>query len=263
MTPVQLMQQIMITRPAHQATRLSNYIQAAGGTAFLFPTLEVQAAELSSQDKQIIENINRYDIIIFISPNAVEHGLQQLQSISALPQHIQLATIGKGSAHTLNSQLGKQPDICPKENFNSEGLLATDALQNVSNKRILIIRGNGGREHLKQTLQQRGASVDYLTAYRRIKPATDSTNLVQYLQNNQIAVIVITSAESLKNLVELTPEKVTVNLLELPLLLINKRLIDIANKAGFNNKFFIAKDASDEAILEALEENNLLNVLPQ
>ena len=253
----------MITRPAHQAGTLSDYIQAAGGMSFLFPTLEVKAAELSSQDKEKIENINQYDIIIFISPNAVDRGLHHLQSISPLPQHIQLATIGKGSAHALRTQLGKQPDICPKENFNSEGLLATDALQNITDKRILIIRGNGGREYLKQTLQQRGAFVDYLTVYQRIKPATDSTNLVQYLQNNQIAVIVITSAESLKNLVELTPEKVTLKLLDLPLLLINKRLIDVANKAGFNNKLFVSAGASDKAIFETLKENNLLNVLPQ
>jgi len=263
MIPRQLMQQIMLTRPAQQAGTLSAYIQAAGGTVFLFPTLEIHTVELAPQDQEKLENINQYDIIIFISPNAVEHGLKHLQASAPLSRHIQLATIGKGSSQALSTLLGRQPDICPNENFNSEGLLALDALQNVSDKRILIIRGNGGREHLKQTLQQRGASVDYLSAYQRIKPATDSTNLVQYLQNKQIAVIVITSAESLKNLVELTPAEVAVTLLGLPLLLINKRLIDVANKAGFNNTFFIAKDASDEAIFATLKENNLLNVLPQ
>jgi len=111
---------------------------------------------------EIIEQIQRFDTIIFISPNAVEHGLNQLQSLSALNSNIQLATIGQGSAKALKSKLGKQPDICPQENFNSEGLLATEAMQNVANKRILIIRGNGGREHLKNVLQQRGAIVEYL-----------------------------------------------------------------------------------------------------
>lgn len=261
MTSGQLKQRIMITRPAHQAGGLASDIEAAGGTTFLFPTLEINPVVLSAQDKEKIETIKQFDILIFISPNAVEHGLNQILSISELPNKIQLATIGQGSANALQSKIGKLPDIFPKENFNSEGLLATEDMQNVAGKRILIIRGNGGREHLKQTLQQRGAIVDYLTVYQRIKPRVDSSQLEQYLQNNQIAAIVITSAQSLKNLVELTPEKVTLNLLELPLLLINKRLIDIANIEGFNNKLFVATDASDHAILEALIENNLLSAI--
>lgn len=257
------MQRIMITRPAHQAGKLADDIEAAGGTTFLFPTLEILPAKFSAKDKEIIEQIQKFDIIIFISPNAVEHGLNQLQSLSTLNNNIQLATIGQGSAKALKSKLGKQPDICPQENFNSEGLLATEAMQNVANKRILIIRGNGGRQQLKQTLEQRGALVEYLNVYQRVKPKVNNSDLEQYLQNNEIAAIVITSAESLKNLIELTPPKVTLKLLELPLLLINKRLIDIAHKAGFTKKLMVASEASDEAIFETLKEYNLLSRVPR
>lgn len=260
MTAQQLKQRIMITRPAHQAGGLADDIEAAGGSPFLFPTLEINANELSAQDKEKIAQIAQFDIIIFISPNAVEHGLNQIQTIGNLPDNILLATIGQGSAKSLNNILGKKPDICPDKNFNSEGLLETDAMQNVANKRILIIRGNGGREHLKKTLQQRGALVEYLNVYQRVKPKINCAELEQYLQNNEIAVIVITSAESLKNLVELTPEKVILRLLDLPLLLINKRLVDIANQAGFKNKLVVATEASDKAIFKTLKENNLLSV---
>lgn len=258
---MEVMQRIMITRPAHQAGKLADDIKNAGGATFLFPTLEINAAELSAQDKETILQISQFDIIIFISPNAVEHGLNQIQSAANLPNNILLATIGQGSAKALKNKLGKRPDICPEENFNSEGLLTTQAMQNVANKRILIIRGNGGREHLKQTLQQRGASVDYLNVYQRVKPNVDSTELEQYLQKNEIAAIVITSAESLKNLIELTPKKVAVNLLNLPLLLINERLVDVASKAGFKNKLIVAAKASDKAIFDTLKENHLLRAM--
>ena len=244
----------MVTRPAHQAIRLAEAISAMGADTFLFPTLAILPAELTDEDKETIRQIDQYDIIIFISPNAVEHGLNHIQALTELPDNILLATIGQGSATSLKSKLGKQADIVPKENFNSEGLLATDSLQNVSNKRILIIRGNGGREHLKQTLQQRGASVDYLNVYQRVKPATNTTDLEQYLQNNQIAAIVITSAESLKNLLLLTPKKVTSHLLQVPLLLINKRLVAIAKEAGFNNQLLVTTEASDDSIIGTLNE---------
>ena len=257
------MQRIMITRPAHQAGKLADEIAAAGGLSFLFPTLEICPTELSTENKQKIQHITQYDIIIFISPNAIEHGLDQIQSLIDLPDALQLATIGQGSAKALKNKLGKNPDICPKENFNSEGLLATAEMQNLKDKRILIVRGNGGREYLKQTLEQRGASVDYLNVYQRIKPIIDSTELEQYLQNNEIAVIVITSAESLKNLVELTPKKAILRLLQTPLLLINKRLVAAANNAGFENKLFVSTEASDEAIIETLKENNLFKSMPR
>jgi len=248
----------MITRPTHQAGALTQGLKAAGAEAFLFPTLDIISAELTPENKKQLQRINQFDIIIFISPNAVEYGLKHILASCTLPDDILLATIGQGSAKTLNNTLGKQPDIVPNDNFNSEGLLATAAMQKVNHKRILIVRGNGGREHLKDVLQKRGASVDYFDAYQRIKPATNTGDLEQYLQNNQIAAIVITSAASLKNLLEMTPPHVTSSLLNVPLLLINKRLIDVAKTAGFNNDLFIATAASDEAIISSLKENNLL-----
>lgn len=250
---------ILITRPAQQASTLTKGIKAAGGDVLLFPTLEIQPLALNQENKQKIEQLHQFDIIIFISPNAVNFGLAQILAETALPKEILLATIGQGSAKSLAEQLGRQPDIVPSENFNSEGLLATKALQNIQGKRIFIIRGEGGREHLKQTLQSRGAEVEYLNAYRRVKPAISTAMLEQNLQKNQIAAIVITSAASLQNLVELTPEPVVSLLYRVPLVLINQRLVDVAREAGFSNKLIIATEASDEAMIETLKENNLLS----
>ncbi|MCW8901587.1 MAG: uroporphyrinogen-III synthase [Gammaproteobacteria bacterium] len=259
MTKRKMKQRIMITRPAHQAEKLAQAIDVAGGEPFLFPTLAIIPTKLTNEDKDKIELVNHFDMIIFISPNAVEHGLNHILGITQLSDKVRLATIGQGSANALNNYLGKQPDIVPAENFNSEGLLATATMQDVANKRILIVRGNQGRELLKNTLQQRGALVEYLEAYQRIKPAASTTDLEQYLQNNQIAAIVITNAESLNNLVELTPEKVRPQLLQVPLLLINNRLTDIAKEAGFSNKLLVAAEASDDAIIETLKKNALLS----
>lgn len=247
-------QHIMITRPAHQSAKLVESINDAGAEVFSFPTLEIKATDLSEQEKDHLARLDSYDIIIFISPNAVKHGLEQIQALSELPQHTLLATIGQGSANTLESLLGKQADIVPETNFNSEGLLATAGLQNVSDKNILIIRGNGGREHLKTTLEQRGAKVDYLNVYQRLKPEADTTTLEQYLQNKQIAAIVITSAESLQNLLEMTPGNVSSHLLKVPLVLINTRLVDVAQQAGFTGKLAVATEASDAGIVNALKE---------
>ena len=250
---------IMVTRPAHQAGLLAQGIKEAGGQVLLFPALEISPIKLEKKAQEILQRINDYDILVFISPNAVEHGLNHIQSVTQLSKHVLLATVGQGSAIALKNKLGKYPDIVPQENFNSEGLLATRAMQAVENKRILIIRGNTGRDLLKQKLQQRGATVEYLNVYQRIKPDTPTAELEQHLQNNQIAAIVITSGESIKNLLELVPENIRNLLLQVPLLLINQRLLDIAEQAGFNNKLIIATEASDDAIIETLKQNKLLS----
>ena len=258
MSQAAIKQSIMITRPAHQAKGLTQGIQSQGGDVFLFPTLDIQPSEPSPQNDKLIAHINQFNMIIFISPNAVEHGINKITATSNLSESVLLATIGQGSAKALEAKLGKPADIVPKKNFNSEGLLLTNEMQNVEGKHILIIRGNGGREHLKQELEKRGAVVEYLTAYQRIKPQQKSDKLEQYLQNNLIAAIVITSAESLKNLLEMSPGKVTKQLLHVPLLLINQRLVSIANEIGFNSKLIVADEASDESIIHSLKQNNLI-----
>lgn len=251
-------QYIVITRPAQQASALAEGIKAAGGDVLLFPTIELQPLELNQENKAKIDHLNQYDVIIFISANAVNFGLAHILPDTNVPKDILLATIGQGTAKCLNRLLGRQPDIVPAENFNSEGLLATAALQNVVNKRILIFRGEGGREHLKETLQSRGAQVEYLNVYQRVTPTISTSDLEQNLQKNQIAAIVITSATSLHNLLSLTPEAVMAQLCQTPLVLLNKRLVGVAREAGFTSNLFVTKEASDAAMIETLKENNLL-----
>ena len=246
----------MVTRPVHQAAHLAEGIKMAGGEPFIFPTISILPTPLSTSDKKRLQDIKQFDIIVFISPNAVEFGLNH---IVKLPENTRLATIGGGSAKALEKKLGRRPDISPKENFNSEGLLATPEMQDVQNKHILIIRGQGGREHLKQTLEQRGADVEYLNVYQREKPKTNSHDYEQYLQNNELAAIVITSAESLKNLLALTPKEVRPQLLRVPLMLINQRIVSHAKEAGFGDEIYLATQASDDAIIKALEDHHLIS----
>jgi len=161
----------MITRPAHQAGPITEKLKAAGANTFLFPTLEIAPADPDTKSQR---QFHQFDIIIFISSNAIEYGLSHIQTLPPLPDTLQFATIGKASANTFKNIFGKQADIVPTENFNSEGLLATEAMQKVANKHILIIRGNGGREYLKNALEKRGAHVEYFTAYQRLKPNTNT-----------------------------------------------------------------------------------------
>ncbi len=246
---------IVVTRPAHQAEALAKGIEAAGGEVLRLPVTEITAAEPEQLDPAITGQLAQYDIIFFISANAVNIGCDLLPALCQLPARVKMASVGKATARALEARCGRKADIVPEQTYNTEALLALPALQKVAGQRILIVRGNGGRELLADSLRQRGASVDYLEVYRRSRASSDTRPLQQYLQKKQIAAIVITSAENLQNLLDMLPEATQVDLKQVPLLLINPRLVSIAQQAGFCGSLWVAAAASDSAIIDALKQN--------
>ncbi len=240
---------VLITRPAHQAGHLCDLIAAAGGQPIRFPALAIRDLSTSPAVQAQLDLLQNYHLAIFISPNAVRYGLSAIAQHGGLPPGIKLATVGKGSATALEQELGHAPDIVPTDNYDSEALLAMPAMQQVKGQRLLIVRGEGGRGVLADTLRQRGAMVDYLEVYRRECPVADNTDRA-WLEKTDI--ITITSSEALRNLVTLTAEAQRSQLLAKPLIVVSERTAALAQELGFRHPALIAEHASDEAILQAL-----------
>lgn len=251
MTPSNSLQGIgvLVTRPAHQAETLCEHIRAANGRPVRFPLLEIHATGDSPEVQRQLARLGDYRILLFVSPNAVRHGLDTISRHGGLPPGIQLAAVGRGTALELQKRAGRWPDIVPDERFESEGLLALPALQDVAGKRILIVRGNGGRELLATTLTERGAKVDYAEVYRRVPTTADSAE-PQWLDKSDI--ITLTSSEALRHLVTLTPEQRRPELFNKPLVVVSERTAALAAQLGFMRPAWVSAQPSDEAILQAV-----------
>jgi uroporphyrinogen-III synthase len=191
---------VLVTRPAGQAGELVAAIDAAGGRSILFPVIEI--APRSPQDIEAdLAGLADPDIVIFISRNAVEHGL-------AWSGDAAIAAVGPATAAAIEAA-ARVVDIRPAGGFDSESLLAEPALGDVHGKTIRVIRGNGGRELLAATLRERGATVDYLEVYARRTPGyteTEIADVAQKLQAGEIGAVVVMSVESFGNLLALLPE---------------------------------------------------------
>ncbi len=240
---------VLITRPAHQAGHLADLVAAAGGRPIRFPALAIRDLSASPAVQSQLALLADYHLAIFISPNAVRYGLSAIHRHGGLPAGLRLATVGKGSANALEQALGNAPDIVPTDNYDSEALLALPALQTVTGQRILILRGEGGRELLAETLRQRGATVDYLEVYRRECPDTSESE-PDWLDKADI--ITITSSEALHNLLSLTAEARRSELLAKPLIVVSERTAALAKQLGFRHPALVASRAGDEAMLQAL-----------
>jgi uroporphyrinogen-III synthase len=168
-----------------------------------------------------------------------------------MPAHLKLATVGKGSARELE-RLGFRVDILPAGKFNSEALLEVPDLQEVAGKRIVIFRGEGGRELLAETLKERGALVEYAEVYRRAQPQSDVSELLRHWARGEIGAVIVTSNEGLRNLFDMVGKLGRQWLRNTQLVVVSERTAELARELGLKHPAIVAEQASDEALVQAL-----------
>lgn len=247
---------VLVTRPAGQAASLIAAINDAGGQAWHQPVLAIEGLAENDQDrrqqcKRRILDLDLYQQVIFISTNAVAFGVDWIEQYwPQLPVGVQWHAIGAATASAMQAAgLGvcEQGDVA----MNSEELLSSPALQLVSGQRILIVRGIGGREHLAQQLQSRGALVDYIECYQRVLPRLTHNQLAQFIDRHAINVISVNSGESLENFCQLIEPVTLLDHLAITLLVPGERVAELACQRGFKN-IIVAKNAGQTATLAAL-----------
>ena len=246
---------IVVTRPAHQADALCELISAHGGAVLRFPVLEIAEPKNPPLPVQVQALLADARLVIFVSPNAVDYGMKVIDSSGGLPDSVKVAAIGQGTSKKLALR-GRPADVFPSKRFDSEALLAMDELTSVSGQRIVIFRGVGGREHLADTLRQRGAQVDYIECYQRILPNNDTTELSSALAKKSIDAVVVTSNEGLQNLHDMLNTDDRHRLLKVQLFVVSERGRELAQTLGFARQAVIVSQASDQGIVDSLLQWN-------
>lgn len=244
---------VLVTRPADQATNLCKIIEDAGGKAIRFPAMEITPIDDPQSVTPIIDRLDSYDMAIFISANAVKYAIQSIKSKRDFPENMALAAIGNATRKALEDE-GLNVDIYPAQQFDSEALLALPKMQQVKGKRILIFRGRGGRELLKNTLSKRGAHVDYAELYQRTMPIQKSNALDQYWKRNAIDIVTVTSNQALDNLFILAGKSGKENLVTTPIVVISQRMVQNALEKGIQADIMVAVQANDDAILDTIQK---------
>ncbi|PCI57675.1 MAG: uroporphyrinogen III synthase [Methylophilaceae bacterium] len=242
---------VAITRPSNQARNLTQLIQAAGGNVISFPLIEIIPLEDYTLFESDIANINEYDWIIFISSNAVQNSMPRLLKHD-ISNHLQFAAIGPVTAKAL-SKFGIDNVLTPKDRFDSESLLSLPALQDMQGKKVMIVRGIGGREVLANTLKSRGAKITFAECYQRINPQTNCDVLMQACAKQQLHSIVVTSSEAMRHLLALSGDADWLK--EITLCVNHARVAELPTQEGF--KVNVSDAPGDEAMLESLKEINV------
>lgn len=248
---------ILVTRPTAQAGRLAALIAELGGEPICFPLLEIYPADDPIALHQAVAMLSSYDVVVFISPNAVKHSVPLILDAGTWPHAVRVAAIGPGTAADL-AAYGIGPVIVPHDRFDSEAMLELDVfgVEKITGRRVLILRGNGGRELLADILRQRGARVDAVTCYRRSGPA-DGAPLLSLLHNNQLDALTISSSEGLRNLFALLDTEASECLRARPVFVPHRRIADVAAEYGLQDVILTAP--ADAGIIESLCAYNWLH----
>lgn len=245
---------IVVTRPRAQASQLAAWIGEQGGEALVFPLLEISVAADPAPLQEAIDRLDRYALAIFISPNAVDHSLPAILARRPWPRALQPAAIGPGTVQAL-AAYGVGDVLLPGDRFDSEALLALPGLQAAAlgQRRVLLLRGNGGRELLADTLRERGARVDAVACYERRAPA-DAAPLQALWRDGRLDAIIISSSEALRNLVGLLDQEALARLRSTPVFVPHQRIAESAHALGLQR--VIQSAPADAGIMAAVRAHD-------
>lgn len=240
---------IVVTRPAGQSTHLAEALLDRGAHPVLFPLLVISPVEDVHGLLDVAARLDQFDLAVFVSPNAVEHALKPILGHRPWPPALRAATVGKSSEAALAAR-GIANVIAPADRFDSEALLALAELQPVAGWKVIVFRGDGGRELLGETLQARGAEVEYVTCYRRSKPKAGPEALLKLWQEHKLDAITLTSSEGLRNLHELLGPLGQSYLRHTPVFVPHARIAEQAHALGLQQ--VITTGPADDGLMAGL-----------
>ncbi len=239
----------LILRPEPQASALAEQLRNVGHDPVVSPLLSIVAGD---DLPQLARALNTHDRVIAVSNHAVEQAAIWLAQQGMRWPELPTFAVGAATAacwleHGVAAQV---PD-----DARSEGLLDLPALHDVTGCRILILRGNGGREFLAEQLRARGALVDYCECYRRHWLPLDGETLCTQWRTAGVDSVIISSGEILRRLLELVPASEGSWLHQLLFIVPSHRVATLVEEAGLPAPR-IAQGATHAAMVAALGKRN-------
>ncbi|WP_233862627.1 fused uroporphyrinogen-III synthase HemD/membrane protein HemX [Paraburkholderia adhaesiva] len=262
---------VVVTRPAGQSAALAAQLTKRGIRAFEFPLISIEPVRDDAPLRAALSALDRYALVVFVSPNAVDRAFAAYAAISSIwPHALPVAVVGPASvaalarhgvaadSHRVISPTGAADEEPAR--FDSESLYAALEAQfgddAFAGKRVLIVRGDGGREWLADRLREAGAEVEAVAAYRRVvpEPPIAAWTEVHALLAGAPHAWLVTSSEGVRNLAELAREHLTAGeiaeLHHAPLVAPHPRIAETARGMGFDR--ITVSGAGDERIVETL-----------
>jgi uroporphyrinogen III methyltransferase/synthase len=206
MNPALAGRTVVVTRAASQAGDFINALESHGASVISCPTIEIAEPESYDRLDEAIDHLYGYDWIIFTSANGVDYFLRRLTTrgigVEELDE-LQVCAIGEATADKLRDA-HVHVDLVPSQST-AEGVFAAlsefaGAPERLHGLNILIPRAAVGRDYLPKALEEAGARVDVVTAYRTVVPENLDRGRLSAMLTGSADCIAFMSSSSVKNL---------------------------------------------------------------
>ncbi len=201
---------IVITRARAQASEFVSELERFGARVVVCPTIEITDPESFAPLDEAIENLYGYDWLIFTSVNGVDYFFQRLErsghGASELDD-LHVCAIGEATAERLRSAC-VHVDVVP-EQFKAEGIFLAlqsyvGGVEHLLGLNFLIPRAAVARDYLPRALEDAGARVDVVAAYRTVQPHTSERGRLEaMLAGGAVDCITFTSSSTVRNFAQL------------------------------------------------------------
>jgi uroporphyrinogen-III synthase len=244
---------LLLTRPADESEALARTLADEGVFSTSLPLLDIEPLPVSEENRSIIYNLATYCAVIVVSKPAARLGLEMVDEVWPQPPMQEWFAVGAGTAQILDDY-GLRV-FYPEQGDDSEALVALPQLQQAIagyDPKVLIMRGEEGREWLAERLREQGVAVDYLPLYRRVLPQYPAFVLPQRVAAERLNGLVVSSGQGFQHLRELAGDAWPA-LARLPLFVPSPRVAELARDAGARH-VVDCRGANAAALLAALRE---------
>jgi uroporphyrinogen-III synthase len=168
---------IVITRPRHQASRLSRELETLGACVIELPTIEIVPPASYEPLDAALRDLLRYQWLIVTSANTARVLAERLALLQVDPSSVsvQFVAVGSATASALR-EAGFRVDLIPPK-YVAESVVETVG-DKVAGSRVLLARAAVARDVIPDELRRLGATVDVVDAYRTVVPE-ESARLVR------------------------------------------------------------------------------------
>lgn len=243
----------LVVRPEPQASSLSQALLAAGHQPVTSPLLSFVDGDELDRLPELLTPLSSRDYVIAVSVQAVNFTHTVLQSKGLSWPKAHYIAVGEATGNAF-AAVGIMDAAVP-DDPRSEGIISLPGLEELTDRKVVILRGNGGRHMIAPTLASRGAQVDYCEVYKREYSADPDGELMKSWQRQGVDSIIITSGGLLSHIAHLAKTSAKDWLLSRLLIVPSIRVVEEAKELGFT-QIINAEGASNQALIAALDERN-------
>ena len=246
---------VLITRPKHQAEPLIRQLERLGAVPLRLPLLKIRPPEDFGPLDAAIAKMQEFDWLVFSSRNGVDGLMNRLKFHGKDARALgsaKIAAVGAKTAEAL-ANYHLKADAVPSSEFSSEGLVENlrDA---VRAQRVLLVRANRGRDHLRAELSKI-AEVQQVSSYEQVDCLDVHDESFVSLRRGEVEFVTLGSSNSARALLKEFDEtlKGRVQRGEVNLIAISGETAKAVIEMGYPIAA-IAGEATDEGLIRAIRK---------